>query len=325
MNRGQPLRIWVWTLLVIALAPVLFSIAVPAQSSVFPGASPIVDIEAPFNAFVRSMIDVVEPYTEVIGAVLDHLVEGIEDALVAVSFVRVSVFGISFFLPVLAIVGVLLGILIRDLESVLYVIAGLGFIYIIGLWPEAMRTFALVLLCSVIIIVLGIPAGIAVAKSDFLNTLTRPILDFMQTLSAFVYLIPAVMFFGLGVPAGAVSILIFATPPIIRLTNLGIRGVPPEMVEAGRSFGAHPVWLLMRVELPLAWPTIMLGVNQTIMFSLSMTVIAAMIGSGGLGIEIIRGVQRLNTARGVLGGVSVAALAMILDRLTCKIGLRRKD
>ena len=319
------MRILVSILLLIALAPSLFPSDARAQSSVRPGSTPAVDIEAPFNAVVRSMIHAVEPYTEVIGDILDYLVEGIEDTLVIVSFVRVSVLGVSFFIPVLALVGILLGILIRDVESVIYVIAGFGFIYIVGLWPGAMRTFALVLLCSVIIIVLGIPAGIAVAKSDFLNTITRPILDFMQTLSAFVYLIPAVMFFGLGVPAGAVSILIFATPPIIRLTNLGIRGVPREMVEAGRSFGAHPVLLLTRVELPLAWPTIMLGVNQTIMFSLSMTVIAAMIGSGGLGVEIIRGVQRLNIARGVLGGVSVAALAMILDRLTCKIGLRRRD
>jgi len=312
------------TAVVLALAASLL-LCVSGGGAERPGSRPVFSIEDPLNDFADSAIRALEAYTEVLGDVLDAIVEVIEDVLLKLSFIPINIFGLSFSLPLLALIALSLSVfLLRDPESVFYVLAGFGFIYIVGLWPEAMRTFSLVLLCSVTIIVVGIPIGILVAKSNLLNLLLRPMLDFMQTLSAFVYLIPAVMFFGIGVPAGAVATLIFAMPPIIRLTNLGIREVPTGLIEAGKSFGAHPIWLLLRVEFPLAWPSIMLGVNQTIMFTLSMTVIASMIGAGGLGLEIVRGVQRLDIARGVIGGVSVASLAMILDRLTRRIGLKKK-
>ena len=184
-----------------------------------------------------------------------------------------------------------------------------------GYWEKSMATLALVATSVIICVVIGIPIGILCAKSRRLNTLIEPILDVMQTLPTFVYLIPAVAFFSIGKPPGVMSTIIFALPPMVRLTTLGIREVDPQIREAALAFGAKPIQLLIKVELPLSLPSIKLGINQTIMMSLSMVVIAAMIGAGGLGLDVIRSLQYLKTGEGVLAGMAIVLCAMVLNRI----------
>ncbi|PWG61175.1 ABC transporter permease [Spiribacter halobius] len=193
-----------------------------------------------------------------------------------------------------------------------------------GLWQETMQTLALVLGSSVIALVAGIPLGIAMARSDRVAAVVRPILDFMQTMPPFVYLIPAAIFFGLGKVPGTIATVIFAMPPAVRLTNLGIRQVGKENVEAGLAFGCTDRQLLYKVQIPLAMPSIMAGINQTIMLALSMVVIASMIGAGGLGNTVLTGIQRLDVGLGFEGGLGVVFLAILLDRLTQSFGTKRK-
>ncbi|MBB3808605.1 ABC transporter permease [Pseudochelatococcus contaminans] len=188
------------------------------------------------------------------------------------------------------------------------------------LWPEMMSTLSLVIASTLIAIVIGLPLGIAMARSDRVAAITRPVLDLMQTMPAFVYLIPAAMFFGLGAVPGTIATVIFAMPPVVRLTNLGIRQVPAEYIEAGNAFGCTASQLLFKVQLPNALPSIMAGINQTIMLSLSMVVIASMIGAGGLGNTVLTGIQRLDVGTGFEGGIAVVILAVILDRLTQSLG-----
>ena len=195
----------------------------------------------------------------------------------------------------------------------------------IGLWEAFVETLALVLSAEILVVTLGLPMGILAARNDRFNNILRPILDFMQTLPAFVYLIPAVMFFGLGLVPGVVATFVFALPPLIRLTNLGIRQVPKELVEAADAFGATELQKLMKVQIPVAKPTIMAGLNQSIMLGLSMVVIAAMIGAGGLGEDVLRGIQRLQVGQGFEAGLVVVILAIILDRITSGFGVKKNS
>ncbi len=188
------------------------------------------------------------------------------------------------------------------------------------LWPETMSTLALVISASLVAIALGVPVGIAMSRSDIVERLVRPVLDLMQTMPPFVYLIPAAIFFGLGKVPGTIATVVFAMPPAVRLTNLGIRQVSQENIEAGLAFGCTPRQLLTKVQMPLAMPTIMQGVNQTIMLSLSMVVIASMIGAGGLGNVVLTGIQRLNVGLGFEGGLGVVLVAILLDRITQSFG-----
>ncbi len=194
----------------------------------------------------------------------------------------------------------------------------------LGLWPQTMETFSLTLTSAFIALLFGIPVGILAGKSDPVDNLVRPVLDFMQTMPVFVYLIPAVILFGIGATPGVVATIIFAFPPAVRLTNLGIREVPEELVEAGEAFGCNTFELLAKVQLPVARPSIMTGVNQTIMLSLSMVVIAALIGAGGLGSEVVRSIQRMLVGKGFIAGIAVVFVAMILDRATRNIGQREE-
>lgn len=196
------------------------------------------------------------------------------------------------------------------------ILAGMVFIGMLGLWEQAMKTLAIVIAATVLALLVGIPIGIAMARNNFLEAIVRPVLDMLQTMPSFVYLIPALMLFGLGKVPALLSTFIYAVPPAIRLTNLGIRQVAPEAVEAGKAFGSTPGQLLMKVQLPLAMPTIMTGVNQTIMMALSMVVVASMIGAGGLGNEVLTGISQLKVGRGLLGGLSIVVLAIIIDRFT---------
>ncbi|OJF97092.1 glycine/betaine ABC transporter [Alkalibacterium sp. 20] len=195
-----------------------------------------------------------------------------------------------------------------------FTILGLIYIYNQGLWEPLMYTITLVVVASLLSIIIGVPVGILMAKSEWANVLITPILDLMQTMPAFVYLIPAVAFFGIGMVPGVFSAIIFALPPTVRFTNLGIRQVSDEMVEAARSFGSTGSQQLFKVELPLAKATIMAGINQTVLLALSMVVIASMIGAPGLGERVINALQRAQVGPGFVAGFALVVLAIILDR-----------
>ncbi len=199
-------------------------------------------------------------------------------------------------------------------------VIGLFVLGAIGAWQESMTTLALVLTSVLFCIALGIPTGIAMARSDRVAKVIRPVLDVMQTTPAFVYLVPIVMLFGIGNVPGVIVTIIFAVAPVIRLTNLGIRQVPSDLIEAANSFGADKKQMLFKVQLPLAMPTIMAGVNQTLMLGLSMVVIASMISVGGLGLMVLRGIGRLDIGLATIGGIGIVILAVILDRMTQSLG-----
>jgi glycine betaine/proline transport system permease protein len=199
-----------------------------------------------------------------------------------------------------------------------------GFVVIAGVdqWDNAMDTLALVLLSAALALVVAIPVGIWAARNDRVSAVVRPVLDFMQTMPAFVYLIPTVVIFLTGPVPGIIATIIFAMAPGVRFTELGIRQVDKEVVEAGQAFGSTPGRILRQIQLPLALPTIMAGVNQVIMLSLSMVVIAGMVGAGGLGNDVVAALQRVNVALGFEAGLAVVILAMFLDRVTSALGDR---
>lgn len=211
----------------------------------------------------------------------------------------------------------------RKLGLAIFSIVGLLYIYNQGLWDELMNTITLVIFASIIAIIIGIPFGILMSKSSVAEAIIKPILDFMQTMPGFVYLIPAVAFFGIGVVPGVFASVIFALPPTVRFTNLGIRQVPKELVEAADSYGSTGWQKLLKVELPLARSTIMAGINQTVLLSLSMVVIASMIGAPGLGREVLSALQRAQVGNGFVAGLSLVVFAIIIDRLTQSLNKKK--
>ncbi|WP_026569124.1 MULTISPECIES: proline/glycine betaine ABC transporter permease [Sediminibacillus] len=202
---------------------------------------------------------------------------------------------------------------------------GLLLIWNQGLWEELMFTFTLVLVASLLSIIIGVPFGILMSKSKTAEAIITPILDFMQTMPAFVYLIPAVAFFSIGMVPGIFASLIFATPPTVRFTNLGIRQVSSELVEASEAFGSTGSQKLFKVELPMAKKTIMAGINQTVMLALSMVVIASMIGAPGLGREVLSSLQRAQVGTGFVAGLGIVILAIIIDRFTQSLNSQKGD
>ncbi|MEX0763241.1 MAG: ABC transporter permease subunit [Dehalococcoidia bacterium] len=195
-------------------------------------------------------------------------------------------------------------------------VVALSFVGFLGLWPETMTTLAMVISAVLVCVLIGVPLGIAAARSDLVESVIRPVLDAMQTTPAFVYLVPVVMLFSVGTVAGVIATIIFASPPIIRLTNLGIRQVDSEVVEAARAFGATSRQILTEIQIPLALRTIMAGMNQTLMLAISMVVIAAIIGAGGLGVPVFEGLNSFNVGRAAVGGIGIVILAIIIDRIT---------
>jgi glycine betaine/proline transport system permease protein len=214
-----------------------------------------------------------------------------------------------------ALIGLLLW-RVRGLATALLSALGLLLVVNLGLWEAFLLTLTLVLASEFVIVLLGLPLGVLMALSNPAERLLRPVLDFMQTMPSFVYLIPAVTFFGLGLVPGVVATVIFAMPPLVRLTSLGLRGVPHEMLEAADAFGGTRAQRLFKVQLPVALPTLLAGVNQSIMLSLSMVVIAALIGAGGLGQEVVRGMNTLDIGLGFEAGLAIVIMAVVLDRLT---------
>ncbi len=222
------------------------------------------------------------------------------------------------------IVSLLTWRLARSKRIALFSIAGLLLIWNMGLWKATVSTISLVIVSTLMALMIGVPTGILAAMSKYVNKTVMPVLDVMQTMPAFVYLIPAIPFFGLGKVAAIFSTVIFAMPPAIRFTCLGIQQVPKELIECSEAFGSTRWQRLVKLELPLATPTIMAGVNQTVMLSLSMVVIAAMIGAKGLGGEVWKAIQRLQMGKGFEAGIGIVIVAIIMDRVLQKVGSRKQ-
>ncbi|OWZ82959.1 ABC transporter permease [Natranaerobius trueperi] len=265
----------------------------------------------PIGDWFEAIIDWVEETFDFLFDIIADVIEFIVNAFYT-GFIEVS--GFSPF--ILVLLFALLAWKVSGAGVGIFSLVGFSLIVSMELWGETMETFAMILTSGVVALGVGIPIGILAAKNDIADKIIRPMLDFMQTMPAFVYLIPAVIFFSLGIVPGVIATVIFAMPPAIRLTNLGIRQVDKEVIEAGKAFGSTSSQLLYKIQLPLAVPTIMAGVNQTIMLALSMVVIASMIGAGGLGNVVLRGIQQLQIGTGFEGGLSVVILAIFLDRLT---------
>ena len=244
---------------------------------------------------------------------LDAIVTGLSDILIAIPPL--------VFIMIMVILTVI--ITKKRWGLTVFVLGGLLLIQNLGYWKGTMLTLSLILTSSLISIVIGIPLGIWMSRSKAAQNIITPILDLMQTMPAFVYLIPAVSFFGIGMVPGIIASVIFAMPPVVRLTNLGIRQVSTELIEAADAFGSTATQKLFKVQLPMAKSTIMAGINQTIMLALSMVVIASMIGAEGLGVEVFRAVTRNEAGQGFASGISIVILAIILDRMTQALNTKK--
>ena len=266
------------------------------------------------------------PLGDWINIVVDWLTVNLEPFFDAITAgIRVPLVALEHFLlwlPWWVVIIVFAGLAwkIAGWKISLLAIIGLLFIGIVGQWDATMTTLAIIFTSVLVSLLIGIPIGIIAGRNNRVESSLRPVLDLMQTMPAFVYLIPAVFFFGLGKVPAVVATFIYAVPPCIRLTNLGIRQVSHEVVEAGQTFGCTPTQLLFKIQLPLALPNIMAGVNQTIMMSLAMVVICSMIGAAGLGLEVLRGIQRLDVGYGFIAGISIVIIAIIIDRVTQALG-----
>ena len=221
--------------------------------------------------------------------------------------------------PIVILIFLYFALKTNGIKFAVFTLLSLIFIDLVDLWSEAMTTLAMIFTAVIFCMLIGIPLGIIASRSNTFEFILRPILDVMQTIPSFVYLIPVVMLFGVGLTPGVVATIVFALPPIIRLTNLGIRQVGKGFKEAGFSLGLTKFLVLLKIELPLSLKTIMAGVNQTLMLALSMVVIAALIGAGGLGLTVYVALGRLDIGSAVVGGTGIVILAIILDRITQKI------
>lgn len=272
------------------------------------------DFKLPVGEWAEALVDFIldnfQPALDFIADVVDGFGGAIDSALTA--------------LPDWLIVTLLVGLALWrvGIPFAAFTLASLLLIMSMDLWSAMVSTLGLVMAATIFSLAVGIPLGIMASRNATFESVVKTMLDFMQTMPAFVYLIPAVMFFGLGRVPGIIATVVFAMPPAVRLTALGIKQVPTEIVEAARAFGCTERQLLFRVQLPTALPSIMAGVNQTIMLALSMIVIASMIGAGGLGNVVLQGIQRLDIGLGFKSGLSVVLLAIILDRLTQSFGQR---
>ncbi|CAH0209557.1 Glycine betaine transport system permease protein OpuAB [Microbacterium oxydans] len=266
----------------------------------------------PIGSWVATGVDWIKAnldgLLDVVSFVVTFLVDGLTSLLL-----------LPYFFVVIAIAA-LIAWVVRSWQLALGTIVSFALIVAMGLWVPAMQTLALVLVAAVIAVLIAVPLGIWSARNATVRAVLKPVLDFMQTMPAFVYLIPAIVFFSIGVVPGLVATVIFALPPGVRLTELGIRGVDSETVEAGQAFGAKPGQILRGIQLPLAMPTILAGINQVIMLALSMAVIAGMAGADGLGKMVVEAISTVNIAKGVEAGLGVVLIAVFLDRVTAALG-----
>lgn len=263
--------------------------------------------------FIDWLIDVAGGFFDFLRMVMAAMYDGLEQALTSPPF------------WVIVILVAVLAYFSKGWKLAIGSAIGLVLIVALDQWENAMSTLSLVLLASLIALLIAIPTGIWAAKSNRASAVIRPILDFLQTMPAMVYLIPALMLFRIGVVPGMVATIIFSLAPGVRLTELGIRNVDKEVVEAGYAFGSTPGRVLRQIQLPLAMPSIMAGVNQVIMLSLSMVVIAGMVGAGGLGSDVVTSLNRVDIGLGFEAGTAVVVIAMILDRVTSGFGNRERS
>jgi len=247
------------------------------------------------------------PLFKKLSAPIDNVLNGLDSLLNLIPF------------PVIILIFIIFAYRTNGLKFAIFTFLSLVFIDLVDLWSESMTTLAMIFTAVIFCMIIGIPVGILASRSNTFEIILRPILDIMQTIPSFVYLIPVVMLFGVGLTPGVVATIIFALPPIIRLTNLGIRQVGKGFKEAGSSLGLTKLLILLKIEIPLSLKTIMAGVNQTLMLALSMVVIAALIGAGGLGLTVYVALGRLDIGAAVIGGTGIVILAIILDRITQKI------
>ncbi len=266
----------------------------------------------PLGSWVASGVDWIKTnldgFLDLISLVVTSLVDGLTFLLLLPYFY------------VVIVIAALIAWVVRSWQLALGTVVSFALIVAMGLWVPAMQTLALVLVAALVAVLIAIPLGIWSARNATVRAVLKPVLDFMQTMPAFVYLIPAIVFFSIGVVPGLVATVIFALPPGVRLTELGIRGVDSETVEAGQAFGAKPGQILRGIQLPLAMPTILAGVNQVIMLALSMAVIAGMAGADGLGKMVVEAISTVNIAKGVEAGLGVVLIAVFLDRVTAALG-----
>lgn len=253
----------------------------------------------------------------------DFLFEKISEYII---FVLINLKKFFLWVPWPIFIGVvaILSWRIAGLGVTIFSVGSLSMVGFTGLWDSTMETLALMTTSVIISLAIAIPVGLLSARSDTVDSLVRPILDGMQTMPSFVYLVPAILFFSLGNVPAVFATIIYAMPPAVRLTNLGIRQVDPGVVEAARSFGSTGLQLLVKVEIPLAMPTIMAGINQTTMMALAMVVVAALVGAGGLGEDVLRAIGRLEVGNSALAGLGIVALAIIIDRLSQGIARPRR-
>lgn len=273
-------------------------------------------IRIPLGQWVRGIIDFLKEYLGGFFDLVSTIFSSIYDAAAWVFTAP----------PFWAIIIVLAAIawLVKGWKLAVGTVIGFVVILAVDQWQNAMLTLALTVVAVLIATAIAIPVGIWAARSQTVSNVVRPILDFLQTMPAFVYLLPAIFLFSVGVVPGIVATIMFAVAPGVRLTELGIRGVDPEVVEAGQAFGATPGRVLRQIQLPLALPSIMAGVNQIIMLSLSMSVIASMVGAPGLGRPIVQALSSVNIPLGFEAGLAVVMIAMILDRITGALGTRQR-
>ena len=270
------------------------------------------------------------PLDDWITAFIDWLVEGYRWFFQGLKWpVEVTLSGVEDgFLAVppllMMVIFALIAWRVSGMKLAIFTAISMLLIGMLGFWDETMITLAMVFSSVVFCTVVGVPLGIWAGRSDRFDGFLRPVLDAMQTTPAFVYLVPIVMLFSIGNVAGVLATIVFALPPLIRLTSLGIRQVHPELVEAALAFGATGGQVLLKVQIPLALPTIMAGLNQTIMMALSMVVIAALIGAGGLGAPVVLGLNTLDIGLATVGGLAIVLLAIILDRITQSMGIQKK-
>lgn len=270
----------------------------------------------PLDEWVEGIVDGLDEHLGVVFDLISSVIGGIVDLFQAI------LTELPFWLVI--VLFVLLAYRAGKGTMALFTFIGLWLIQNLGYWEHSMETLALVLTAALISVVIGIPMGIWCAKNESVQRVVTPLLDFMQTMPAFVYLIPAIFFFGLGKVPGVIASVIFAMPPTIRLTNLGIRQVPSDLIEASDAFGSTYWQKLTKVQLPIAKTTMMAGINQSIMLALSMVVIASMIGAKGLGADVYRAVTQINVGQGFEAGLSIVIMAILLDRITQGVGKGKK-
>lgn len=310
-SAPAPSRWWLAPLLM-ALVAAAFIPSILLIDHVFP-----VDVGRDVGAFIDDIVNWLQDNLtwlfDAIKDVLTWFLVGFEDGLIWLPW------------PVfMTIVGFVAWMMVSFRMAIFCVVA-LALIGAMGLWQSAMETSSLIIVTVALSIMIAVPVGVWASQSNRVDRLLRPILDAMQTMPSFVYLVPAIAFFSLGNVPAVIATLIYAVPPAVRLTNLGIRELPAETIEAAESFGTTPRQMLLRVKIPLAIPTIMAGVNQTTLMALSMVVIASLVGAGGLGQDVNRGLGRIEPGNALLAGTAIVFLAIIVDRITQALARRQQE